>query len=247
MISNRRVRLLLFTVVLLLFLFSFVRSSTRSSAYADLAEDQVRQASNAQEGEKPAVDEQEFRILPITDDKGSEDTGKEDSVGSNVGSTKESKVIKETNDPIAAKEGKAAEDVNGTGDFDSVKETEKHFDPQQALLEIRSMSPMVIFSKSYCPYSRKVKSLFADHYLITPEPVIVELDKHENGEQLQAYLAEVTKRSTVPNILVGKSTLSKGGCDDFVELHTNDILDESLNLWGEGALKVVKLEVPSNS
>lgn len=122
----------------------------------------------------------------------------------------------------------------------------KNFDPAKELIEIRSLSPMTIFSKTYCPYSKKVKKLLLDNYQITPQPSIVELDKHSHGAELQEYLSELTGRHTVPNILVG-STESRGGADDFIKLHEQGILLDLLNQWGEKDLDVKKVETPSNS
>ncbi|KAK7677784.1 hypothetical protein QCA50_019216 [Cerrena zonata] len=106
----------------------------------------------------------------------------------------------------------------------------KNFDPAKELIEIRSLSPMTIFN----------------NYQITPQPSIVELDKHSHGAELQEYLSELTGRHTVPNILVG-STESRGGADDFIKLHEQGILLDLLNQWGEKDLDVKKVETPSNS
>ncbi|CAK7896747.1 hypothetical protein CAAN1_04S05622 [[Candida] anglica] len=120
------------------------------------------------------------------------------------------------------------------------------FDPIKELIEIRSMSPVVIFSKTYCPYSKKLKEILNDNYQITPAPIIVELDKHAHGKELQEHLADVSDRSTVPNVIVGRSTKSRGGCDDFVALHENGTLLELLKEWGGKGLDVKRIETPSN-
>ncbi|GEQ69048.1 hypothetical protein JCM33374_g2719 [Metschnikowia sp. JCM 33374] len=122
------------------------------------------------------------------------------------------------------------------------------FDPSKAFLQIRSLAPMTIFSKTYCPYSKKLKKLLKENYSITPEPQIVELDKHKHGQELQEYVGRVSERSTVPNVIVGTaSVLSKGGADEFIALHQEGKLVEMLNLWGGKAISVSRLEVPSNS
>lgn len=123
------------------------------------------------------------------------------------------------------------------GDYDAAKD----------FAQIRSMGPMVVFSKLYCPYSKRLKQLLRDHYSITPEPTIVELDKHKHGAELQDYLKVVTQRNTVPNVLVGsKSHLSRGGSDDFLKLHNENTLAELLTLWGDKELSAKRIEVPSN-
>jgi glutaredoxin len=81
---------------------------------------------------------------------------------------------------------------------------------------------VIIFSKSYCPYSKKAKHILLEKYRILPEPHVVELDLHPLGPKLQALLAHMTGRRTVPNILlIGKSI---GGGDDMEELDQTDTL-----------------------
>jgi glutaredoxin len=68
----------------------------------------------------------------------------------------------------------------------------------------------------------KAKHILLEKYRIQPEPYVVELDTHPLGQQLQALLAHMTGRRTVPNILlVGKSI---GGGDDMAELDETDML-----------------------
>ncbi|KFY65589.1 hypothetical protein V497_01362 [Pseudogymnoascus sp. VKM F-4516 (FW-969)] len=110
---------------------------------------------------------------------------------------------------------------------------------------ILKMSPIIIFSKSYCGFSRKAKSILLTKYTITPTPYVVELDKHPLGPALQARLATMTGRKTVPNVLVkGKSI---GGGDDIVALDEMKKLEEKvMGLGGKGvsvSLREVEGEV----
>lgn len=126
------------------------------------------------------------------------------------------------------------------------EQVESEFDPVKELLEIRSISPMVVFSKTYCPYSKKLKKLLSENYEITPEYRVVELDKHKHGKLLQDHLGAISGRRTVPNVLIGDSNESKGGCDDFHNLHESGKLLALLNEWGNKKLSVKKLGAPSN-
>lgn len=140
------------------------------------------------------------------------------------------------------------------GDLDDGKDDVLHkgadkdtdFDPAKELLAIRELSPVTIFSKTFCPYSKRAKKLLLDHYEITPQPAIVELDKHSHGAELQEYVAEISGRRTVPNLLVGTSLESRGGCDDIVKYHEEGNLAELLTSWGGKGLVVKKKEVPLN-
>ncbi|KAF8640910.1 hypothetical protein AX17_000558 [Amanita inopinata Kibby_2008] len=75
---------------------------------------------------------------------------------------------------------------------------------------------IVIFSKSWCPYCRNAKTLFATKY--KDEAVkILELDEREDGDAIQEYLRQKTKQRTVPNIFVNKEHI--GGSDDVYVSH----------------------------
>ncbi|OWB65684.1 hypothetical protein B5S30_g1012 [[Candida] boidinii] len=139
---------------------------------------------------------------------------------------------------------KASAIINDDDDEDD-EQSILRFDPIKEFNEILSMSPVVIFSKSYCPYSKKLKNLLQNSYEITPQPTIVELDLHKNGVELQKYIGEVSGRKTVPNLFVAGQ--SRGGCDEMVELHSDNKLLKKLQLWGSGNVKVSKVNAPSNS
>ena len=81
---------------------------------------------------------------------------------------------------------------------------------------------VIIFSKTYCPFSRKAKDILLTKYKITPAPHVVELDEHPIGHDLQIQLAKNTGRRTVPNVLVNGKSI--GGGDDIEELHTSGAL-----------------------
>lgn len=127
-----------------------------------------------------------------------------------------------------------------------VKDDADVFDPAAELVTIRALSPVVIFSKTTCPFSRRLKALLKDNYQITPQPAFVELDLHKHGAELQAYLAEVSGRRTVPNVLVGKLVESRGGSDDFAALHASRDLALLLIAWGEKLVDVTQVDAPSN-
>jgi len=58
---------------------------------------------------------------------------------------------------------------------------------------------VVVFSKSYCPHCKRVKSLFAELHV----PIFVfELDKIDDGARIQTYLSAHTNQNTVPNVFI---------------------------------------------
>ncbi|KAF7303664.1 Glutaredoxin [Mycena indigotica] len=70
---------------------------------------------------------------------------------------------------------------------------------------------IMIFSKSYCPYCKRSKALFAKEFP-NETPVIFELDLREDGDEIQSYLRSKTGQTTVPNVFI--NTQHVGGNDD---------------------------------
>ncbi|KAE8145908.1 glutaredoxin domain protein [Aspergillus avenaceus] len=113
------------------------------------------------------------------------------------------------------------------------EQTSEASEGMEAKIELNGIlkrSPIIVFSKSYCPYSAKAKSILLDKYSIVPTPYVVELDQHPMGQKLQALLADNTGRRTVPNVLI--SGRSIGGGDDISGLDEKDELASTLKKLG---------------
>ncbi|KAI1364445.1 thioredoxin-like protein [Xylaria arbuscula] len=115
-------------------------------------------------------------------------------------------------------------------DEDDEEDAHENSEAETALYEILERSPVTIFSKTYCPYSKKAKGVLLEKYIIEPTPYVVELDEHPLGSQLQELLKEKTGRRTVPNILVrGKPV---GGSDEIAELDLRKTLIDKFKSMG---------------
>ena len=130
---------------------------------------------------------------------------------------------------VASKQDKEVDEANE-------KSKEEEFDAAAEYDTILKKSHMVVFSKSYCPFSKKLKALLAESYNFSPTYYVVELDQHEHTDELQDHIEKVTGRRTVPNVII--NGISKGGCDDMVALHKDDKLLESFKEWSDGAFTV---------
>ncbi|TFK92715.1 glutaredoxin [Polyporus arcularius HHB13444] len=106
------------------------------------------------------------------------------------------------------------------------------YDWEEHTKRVKDQYPLVVFSKTFCPYSRSAKTLLAS-YEIEPAPKIIELNVRSDGPQLQAILARLTGRSTVPNILLKGSSI--GGSDDVHQMHEEHRLKRLLE---EGGLTI---------
>jgi len=89
-------------------------------------------------------------------------------------------------------------------------------------------NPVVVYSKSYCPYCTKVKELLKT--LNVAHIKIIELDNVADGSAIQQILKELTGQSTVPNVWIGGKFI--GGCDSTVALHKAGNLVPALTTAG---------------
>jgi glutaredoxin len=92
---------------------------------------------------------------------------------------------------------------------------------------MRKHQGFTVFSKSYCPFSRRAKALLESlHANVT----IYEVDLRPDAEQLQPLLAALTGYRTFPTILVRDRLL--GGSDDLASLHSLQALKSILSFVG---------------
>ncbi|XP_062151410.1 glutaredoxin-like [Alnus glutinosa] len=80
--------------------------------------------------------------------------------------------------------------------------------------EIVSSNPVVVFSKTYCPFCVNVKQLLNQ---LGANFKAIELDTESDGKEIQSALAEWTGIKTVPNVFIGGNHI--GGCDATTALH----------------------------
>jgi glutaredoxin 3 len=90
--------------------------------------------------------------------------------------------------------------------------TEK--DLETWIRKTNSSQPIVVWSKTYCPYSIRVKKLFDK---LGYDFQGIELDELNDEDGVQDALERISGLSTVPNVYIGGKHI--GGCDDTVALH----------------------------
>ncbi|OWZ11315.1 Glutaredoxin [Phytophthora megakarya] len=88
-------------------------------------------------------------------------------------------------------------------------------------------SPVVVYSKSYCPYCTKTKTLLTQ---LGAKYDVVELDQIDGGSEQQDALEQITGQSTVPNVFVGGKSI--GGNSDVQKLHKAGNLEPLLEQNG---------------
>lgn len=128
--------------------------------------------------------------------------------------------------PMAVDRGKEKYPAGKKVEKEEKVESKEDHEVEMELNSILKKGPIIIFSKSYCPFSAKAKRILLEKYTIVPAPYVVELDTHPLGPGLQAALAKSTGRRTVPNVLV--SGRSIGGGDDIEALDAGGGLVEKV-------------------
>ena len=80
------------------------------------------------------------------------------------------------------------------------------------------MPPIVMYTKSYCPYCHAAKDL-----LEKKAASFEEIDVTRDPEGFRAMVARAGGRTTVPQIFIGDTFV--GGCDDLYALEARGKLD----------------------
>ncbi|KKO46349.1 glutaredoxin [Arsukibacterium ikkense] len=83
------------------------------------------------------------------------------------------------------------------------------------------MAEVVIYTKAYCPYCVRAKSLLDQEQVAYQE---VKID--EQPERRAEMIEKANGRSTVPQIFIGTTHI--GGCDDMFALYSAGKLDSLL-------------------
>ncbi|GAV51648.1 hypothetical protein ZYGR_0AF01190 [Zygosaccharomyces rouxii] len=247
-VNKRNLRVLSITSLLLLLVFFVVQNAnsvslgeSSSLANANSNGDQTLTSAGTsinKESKEEAVSEKQ---------KGKEKQPEGDSVvDAEIGKIKQEVGIGKLDNLETGSSGSiSGGGVVGKGGLASEHIQQKEFDPAKEYAMISDFSPIIIFSKTNCPYSRALKELLDKEYSFTPTYSVIELDKHKNGVELQKYVEQKTGRATVPNVIInGKS---RGGGEDLRSLHNEGKLLSSLKHWSQGTFTVLQHDRPSNN
>ncbi|BES91896.1 Glutaredoxin [Nesidiocoris tenuis] len=82
---------------------------------------------------------------------------------------------------------------------------------------------VVIFSKTYCPYCTMAKEVFQK---LKKSFTAIELDKRDDGDQIQGVLGEMTGAKTVPRVFINGECV--GGGTDVKALYESGKLEKML-------------------
>ncbi|KAL5390638.1 hypothetical protein DPSP01_001713 [Paraphaeosphaeria sporulosa] len=238
--SQRRMRLyvLLLALAIIITLYMTRSSSqTRTSPFYVKTQEALQAAEYVEASKQRDAEKVGSRLKAAADDarKAAEEKGKKfvDSVtGGDADKAPRGRYANSKDGKQQPLEGVAV--VGGrTQDKKPAKEneTEDYHEAEVELNTILKKSPIIIFSKTYCPHSRKAKHILLQTYDIDPAPYVVELDEHPIGLKLQEVLADTTGRRTVPNVMVLGQSI--GGGDQMQELDETDTMAETIKKLGD--------------
>ncbi|KAI9750382.1 MAG: hypothetical protein M4579_006493 [Chaenotheca gracillima] len=224
--SNRRLRVLLYVAFALFFVVIYFTSDARQARSREFYEktvEKINEKAQAQDTENADMGRKMSERLQEAENvaKGNADQKLPYQKPVGVAKTPSEEKAKETD----AASGRKPVGVDNKKPWVTMEESaeEKKDEPTQEEREVEAelgsilkRSPIIIFSKSYCPFSQKAKDVLVSKYKIVPSPFVVELNEHPLGTQLQSALEKTTGRRTVPNVLVSGKSI--GGGDDIVEL-----------------------------
>ncbi|SCV05818.1 LANO_0H15852g1_1 [Lachancea nothofagi CBS 11611] len=151
-----------------------------------------------------------------------------------------------------------ADVVHGSRNY---KPQSPSFDPEVNFQEILSTSPVVIFIDSK-ENSQLLRTLLQRHYEVSPPPVLVDLEKHSSGAQLESYIEDFklerpdgTAKKTsaksshdAPYLFInGHSVINTDFQTDIQDLHVHNQLLDKLKSVAEGNVMFTRNNAPSNS
>ena len=82
---------------------------------------------------------------------------------------------------------------------------------EKGITALVKANPVVIFSKTWCPYCRRAKAALKSAGI---KVTAVELDERSDGSAIQATLGNMTGHRTVPSVWLGGKFF--GGSDDTI-------------------------------
>lgn len=259
--SSRRTKQIVIAVALfVLFLVYVSRDTTTQTFYTrtvqaldakklsdEKAANKLRTIKDASKAGKPIGGGGDAAQKPLAD-SGRRDESVGDGEVSSKRKSKEDAGDRGSPDSLAQEKAPYEKSQGEAADGKSVAGRKKMKNPKSKeervveaeLNQILKRSPVIIFSKSWCPYSAKAKRILTDKYSITPRPHVVELDQHALGNGIQNMLEKTTGRRTVPNILINGKSI--GGGDDIEAAEIAGTLIEKIQtMAGKRITKLEKL------
>ncbi|VDN83926.1 unnamed protein product [Brugia pahangi] len=105
-----------------------------------------------------------------------------------------------------------------------------NIDPYTFVTSLTKSTPVVVFSKSYCPYCKNAKRALSTFRMRGDLYKIIELDEREDCDKIQDILLQLTGARSVPRVFIGGKCI--GGGDDTVAAQKDGRLEKLLKEAG---------------
>uniref|UniRef100_A0A915PQG8 Glutaredoxin domain-containing protein n=1 Tax=Setaria digitata TaxID=48799 RepID=A0A915PQG8_9BILA len=96
--------------------------------------------------------------------------------------------------------------------------------------QLVNSTPVVVFSKTYCPYCKNAKRALSAYRIPDSFYRIIELDGRDDCDQIQDILLQKTGTRTVPRVFIGGKCV--GGADDTIAAQRDGRLEKMLKEVG---------------
>ncbi|OZC08115.1 Glutaredoxin [Onchocerca flexuosa] len=103
-------------------------------------------------------------------------------------------------------------------------------DSHALVTQMINSAPVVVFSKTYCPYCKKAKQALSTFRMSSDLYKIIELNEREDCDKIQDILLQITGARSVPRVFIGGKCI--GGCDDTMAAQRDGRLDQFLKEAG---------------
>lgn len=101
---------------------------------------------------------------------------------------------------------------------------------KQYINELIAFKKIVVISKSWCLYCKWAQKIFDRYPLKEGSVEWVQVNKRDDGKEIQDYIGELTGARTVPRIFIGGEFF--GGYDDLNKARKDGVLQQKLKAIG---------------
>ncbi|GMT06490.1 hypothetical protein PENTCL1PPCAC_28664, partial [Pristionchus entomophagus] len=106
----------------------------------------------------------------------------------------------------------------------SGKPVKDQYELETAIQDDINVHRVMIYSKTYCPYSRRLKSLLTKYDI--DDMKVIELNKEDQMSEMQDFLETLSGRRTVPQLFLNGQFV--GGYDDVKALEDDGEFEKRL-------------------
>jgi glutaredoxin 3 len=98
---------------------------------------------------------------------------------------------------------------------------------KKAVNELIKENKMLVFTKSYCPYSRALKKML-DANGLKGQYEVYEIDRQQHGNEIHKMVKEMSGRITIPNVYLNGQNL--GGDEEVEKMAADGSLKKLLDV-----------------